>query len=129
MRNGANAEDVALHTTRTYRSLRRCRPMIATRNNTGVARGNGAIEAGHGNLKGALEQSLLVRGRSDFADLPLYRRFPGPARACHAWPHRPCRRLSACHARTAPQARTPCSIRSITISSFPARRSATPGTR
>ena len=49
--------------------------MIATRNNLGVAHENGVIEASHGHLKQALAQALLLRGSSDFTDLPLYRRF------------------------------------------------------
>jgi hypothetical protein len=49
--------------------------MTATRNNLGVAHENGVIEASHGHLKQTLAQSLLLRGSSDFADMPLYRRF------------------------------------------------------
>jgi hypothetical protein len=49
--------------------------MAATRNNLGVAHENGVIEASHGHLKQTLAQSLLLRGSSDFADMPLYRRF------------------------------------------------------
>ena len=41
----------------------------------GVAHENGVIEASHGHLKQTLAQSLLLRGSSDFADMPLYRRF------------------------------------------------------
>jgi hypothetical protein len=49
--------------------------MAPTRNNPGVAHENGAIEAPHGHLKAALQQALLLRGSSDFADLDTYRRF------------------------------------------------------
>ena len=49
--------------------------MEPTRNNRGVAHENGAIEAPHGHLKAALDQALLLRGTSDFGDLPGYRRF------------------------------------------------------
>ena len=49
--------------------------MTPTRNNTGVAHENGAIESPHGHLKRALEDALLLRGSRDFTDLPGYRRF------------------------------------------------------
>jgi hypothetical protein len=49
--------------------------MTPTRNNTGVAHENGAIESPHGHLKKALEDALLLRGSRDFTDLPGYRRF------------------------------------------------------
>jgi hypothetical protein len=49
--------------------------MTPTRNNTGVAHENGSIESPHGHLKRVLEQALLLRGSSDFADLNAYRRF------------------------------------------------------
>src|SRR5207249_5639284 len=49
--------------------------MTPTRNNTGVAHENGSIERSHGQLKKALEDALLLRGRRDFDDLNTYRRF------------------------------------------------------
>jgi len=61
--------------TRRYEALCTHYDMTATRNNVGIAHENGAIEASHGHLKQALEQALLLRGSTDFADLPLYRRF------------------------------------------------------
>lgn len=49
--------------------------MQPTRNNRGLAHENGAIEGPHGHLKRALQDALLLRGSTDFADLPAYRRF------------------------------------------------------
>lgn len=49
--------------------------MEPTRNNPGVAHENGSIEAPHGHLKTMLQQALLLRGSSDFADLNPYRAF------------------------------------------------------
>ncbi len=49
--------------------------MTPTRNNTGVAHENGAIEGPHAHLKSALQQALLLRGSGDFPDLEAYRRF------------------------------------------------------
>jgi hypothetical protein len=67
--------DAAKDQTERYEALCAHYGMIATRNNLGVAHENGVIEASHGHLKQALAQALLLRGSSDFADLPLYRRF------------------------------------------------------
>jgi hypothetical protein len=67
--------DAADDQTRRYEALCAHYGMTATRNNVGIAHENGAIEASHGHLKQALAQALLLRGSSDFADLPLYRRF------------------------------------------------------
>ncbi len=49
--------------------------MEPTRNNTGVAHENGAIESAHGHLKKAVDDALMLRGTRDFADLAAYRRF------------------------------------------------------
>lgn len=49
--------------------------MQPTRNNRGVAHENGSIESPHGHLKSAIRDAVLLRGSTDFADLPLYRRF------------------------------------------------------
>ena len=49
--------------------------MTPTRNNRGLAHENGAIEGPHAHLKRSLQQALLLRGSSDFADLDAYRRF------------------------------------------------------
>jgi transposase InsO family protein len=49
--------------------------MQPTRNNRGVAHENGAIESPHGHLKAAIRDAVLLRGSSDFVDLPAYRRF------------------------------------------------------
>jgi len=47
--------------------------MAASRNNLGEGHENGAIESPHGHLKRRIEQSLLLRGSSDFPSLPAYR--------------------------------------------------------
>jgi hypothetical protein len=67
--------DAAEDQTKRYEALCAHYRMTATRNNPGVAHENGVIEASHGHLKQTLAQSLLLRGSSDFADMPLYRRF------------------------------------------------------
>jgi hypothetical protein len=48
---------------------------VPTRNNTGVAHENGSIEGPHAHLKSSLQQALLLRGSTDFANLDAYRRF------------------------------------------------------
>ena len=61
--------------TRRYDALCTDYGMLPTRNNRGIAHENGAIESPHGHLKNAIRDALLLRGTSDFADLPAYRRF------------------------------------------------------
>lgn len=61
--------------TRRYGELCAHYGMTPTRNNTGVAHENGAIESAHGHLKKAVEDALLLRGARDFTDLAAYRRF------------------------------------------------------
>jgi hypothetical protein len=61
--------------TTRYDALCQHYGMIPTRNNRGVAHENGAIESAHGHLKAAVADALLLRGTSDFDDLPAYRRF------------------------------------------------------
>jgi hypothetical protein len=61
--------------TRRYEALCAHYGMTPTRNNRGVAHENGSVEGPHGHLKRALEQALLLRGSSDFADLDEYSRF------------------------------------------------------
>ena len=61
--------------TRRYDDLCRHYAMVPTRNNTGIAHENGAIEGAHGHLKRAIEDALLLRGSRDFDDLAGYRRF------------------------------------------------------
>ncbi|MGH7106882.1 MAG: IS21 family transposase [Acetobacteraceae bacterium] len=67
--------DAADDQTRRYEALCTHYGMTPTRNNRGVAHENGSVEGPHGHLKRALEQSLLLRGSHDFADLDAYRRF------------------------------------------------------
>ncbi len=61
--------------THRYEELCRHYGMTPSRNNTGVAHENGAIEGPHGHLKRAIEDALLMRGARDFDDLAAYRRF------------------------------------------------------
>ena len=51
--------------------------VIATRNNTGVAHENGAIESPNRHLKHKIEQQLLLRNSRDFASLAQYEAFIG----------------------------------------------------
>jgi hypothetical protein len=61
--------------TRRYDELCGHYGMTASRNNTGVAHENGAIEGPHGHLKRAIKDALLLRGSADFDGLTDYRRF------------------------------------------------------
>jgi len=59
--------------TRRYEALCAHYKMAATRNNTGVAHENGAIESQHGHLKRAIAQALVLRGSTGFDSLDAYR--------------------------------------------------------
>lgn len=61
--------------TARYRELCAHYGLRASRNNPGVSHENGSIEARQGSLKTALEQSLLLRGTREFADLESYGQF------------------------------------------------------
>jgi transposase InsO family protein len=61
--------------TRRYDALCSHYGMEPSRNNTGIAHENGAIESVHGHLKKGIADALLLRGSRDFADLSAYRRF------------------------------------------------------
>lgn len=61
--------------TQRYEALCEHYGMTPTRNNRGVAHENGSIESSHGHLKRAIDDALLLRGSSDFADLDAYRAF------------------------------------------------------
>jgi hypothetical protein len=65
--------DAAEDQTRRYEALCAHYKMTATRNNTGVAHENGAIESQHGHLKRAVAQALVLRGSADFDSLDAYR--------------------------------------------------------
>ncbi len=65
--------DAAEDQTRRYEALCVHYKMTATRNNTGVAHENGAIESQHGHLKRAVAQALVLRGSADFGSLDAYR--------------------------------------------------------
>jgi len=61
--------------TRRYNEFCHHYGMTPSRNNTGIAHENGAIEGPHGHLKRAIQDALLMRGSADFADLAAYRGF------------------------------------------------------
>lgn len=61
--------------TRRYAELCAHYGMQPTRNNTGIAHENGAIESAHGHLKAAIGDALLLKGSRNFARLADYRRF------------------------------------------------------
>jgi len=61
--------------TQRYQALCEHYGMTPTRNNRGVAHENGSIESSHGHLKRAINDALLLRGSTDFADLDAYRAF------------------------------------------------------
>jgi hypothetical protein len=58
--------------TRLYDELCVHYRMQPTRNNTGIAHENGAIESPHGHLKHRIKQALLWRGSCDFTSLAEY---------------------------------------------------------
>ena len=85
--------------TQRYHALCQHYGLRPTRNNVGVSHENGAIEARQGSLKTALDQSLLLRGSREFADLTAYEQFVAEtvrrlnARCARAWEaDRPCLR-------------------------------------
>jgi hypothetical protein len=47
--------------------------MQPTRNNTGIAHENGAIESPHGHLKNRIKQAIFLRGSNDFDSIKEYR--------------------------------------------------------
>ncbi len=59
--------------TRLYDELCDHYRLQPTRNNTGIAHENGAIESPHGHLKNRIGQALYLRGSNDFASLEEYR--------------------------------------------------------
>jgi hypothetical protein len=69
------ADDAREDLTRRYDGLCAHYRMTATRNTTGVAHENGAIESPHGHLKRAIGDALLLRGSASFGTLEEYRRF------------------------------------------------------
>jgi len=77
--------------TRRYAQLCDDYGMRASRNNRGESHENGAIEARQASLKKALEQSLLLRGTREFAELAHYEQFVADtvrrlnARCARAW--------------------------------------------
>jgi hypothetical protein len=66
-------EDARLDQTRRYEAFCVHYGMTPTRNNTGVAHENGAVESQHGHLKRGVAQALLLRGSRDFESLDAYR--------------------------------------------------------
>jgi hypothetical protein len=69
--------DTQARTDLTHRYAELCDHygMTPSRNNTGVAHENGAIEGPHGHLKRAIKDALLMRGSAAFGELADYRRF------------------------------------------------------
>ncbi len=61
--------------TERYSKLCKHYSVKATRNNTGVAHENGAIESAHGHLKRKIDQQLMLRGSRDFSNLSDYETF------------------------------------------------------
>ena len=61
--------------TARYRELCAHYGLRASRNNPGVSHENGSIEARQASLKTALDQSLLLRGTREFANLECYGQF------------------------------------------------------
>jgi hypothetical protein len=59
--------------TRLYDELCDRYRMQPTRNNTGIAHENGAIESPHGHLKNRIEQAIYLRGSADFESQGEYR--------------------------------------------------------
>jgi hypothetical protein len=59
--------------TRRYEAFCAHYGMTPTRNTTGVAHENGAVESQHGHLKRSIAQALLLRGSCDFESLDAYR--------------------------------------------------------
>jgi hypothetical protein len=68
-------QDATEDLTERYEALCAHYGMTPTRNNRGLAHENGAIEGPHAHLKRSIQQTLLLRGSSDFADLEAYRCF------------------------------------------------------
>lgn len=68
-------KDARADLTTRYDALCEHYGMTPTRNNRGIAHENGGIESAHGHLKAAVRDALLMRGSTDFADLPAYRHF------------------------------------------------------
>jgi hypothetical protein len=58
--------------TRLYDDLCHHYRMQPTRNNTGIAHENGAIESPHGHLKNRIRQALLLRGSNHFDSIAQY---------------------------------------------------------
>jgi transposase InsO family protein len=67
--------DSARDMTERYKALCAHYGMKASRNNRGVAHENGAVEGSHGDLKRELEDSLLLRGSRNFADVADFATF------------------------------------------------------
>lgn len=61
--------------TKAYIALCSYYQMEPTRNNKGIARENGAIEASHGDIKNRADQALMLRGSRDFSSLDEYKQF------------------------------------------------------
>ncbi|NET50149.1 MAG: IS21 family transposase [Merismopedia sp. SIO2A8] len=58
--------------TRLYQALCEHYRLQATRNNTGIAHENGAIESPHGHLKNRIHQQIYLRGSHEFESVAAY---------------------------------------------------------
>lgn len=67
--------DTKADLTQRYDALCAHFGMEPTRNNTGIAHENGAIESAHAHIKAGVKDALLLRSTKDFANLADYRRF------------------------------------------------------
>ena len=66
-------DDARVDQTRRYEALCAHYDMTPSRNNTGVAHENGAIESQHDHLRRGVAQALLLRGSVAFESLDAYR--------------------------------------------------------
>ena len=68
--------------TRLYDQLCSHYRIQPTRNNTGIAHENGAIESPHGHLRNRIKQALLLRGSNNFETIAEYQELINSAKAC-----------------------------------------------
>ena len=69
------SKDAAEDLTERYKALSEHYNMKPTRNNPGKAHENGAIESPHRHIKNRIQQSLIVRGSTNFTSVDEYRAF------------------------------------------------------
>lgn len=98
--------DAAQDLTHRYEELCAHYGMEPTRNNTGVAHENGAVESSHGHLKTALDQALILRGSRAFDSLEAYRVFVDEVVGRRNAARRKRIELERAHLKPLPQRRT-----------------------